>query len=120
MVGNLSFRIAAKIRKILPKMYNCEATYHKRTVSADSYGAEQISFTNSGKISGLHIGKGDAGFVPDIVGDKEWNQVTYVFYCITDTDIKLKDKIEANGLNLSVISIWRFEQVNIIGLGEEL
>lgn len=120
MVGDLSFKVAAKIRKFLPRMYNCEATYYKKEIGVDKYGAEQTTFTDSGKISGLHIGKGDASFVPDIVGDKEWSQVTYVFYCITDVEIKLKDKIEANGLNLSVISIWKFEDVNIIGLGEEL
>lgn len=120
MVGNLSFKIATKVRKILPKMYNCEATYLKRVVSADRYGAEQVNYTNEGKIFGLHIGRADAGFVPDIVGDKEWSQVTYIFYCVTNADIKLNDKIEANGLSLSVISIWRFEQVNILGLGEEL
>lgn len=120
MVGNLSFKVAAKIRKVLPLMYNCEANYLSKQVSEDNYGAKVISFTNQGKISGLHIGKGDTGFVPDIVGDKEWNQVSYIFYCVTNTNIKLGDKIEANGLSLSVISIWRFEEVNIIGLGEEL
>lgn len=120
MVVNLSSKVAAKIRAVLPLMYNCEADYLKRMVTTDSFGANEISFVADGKISGLHIGKGDSGFVPDIVGDKEWSQVTYIFYCLTDKEIKLRDKIQANGLTLSVISIWKFEDVNIIGLGEEL
>lgn len=120
MVNNLPLKIANKIKKVLPIMFNCEANYLQRLVETDSSGAEEISFVNQGKIQGLHIGKGDASLVPDITGDKEWNQISYVFYCITDIDIKLRDKIEVNNLSLSVVSLWKFENINIVGLGDEL
>lgn len=116
--GDLVGKIAATIRKTLPRMYNKEIVFLERVVTTDAFGAKVTEYVESRRLPAVVVF--NTGLTANNLGNKEWDSANYAAHCISSHVPKLRDKLKIEGIGqLDIVNIQQYEDVLIMGLAEE-